>query len=628
MTDGRAVTRSASGSDADASASHALRPIGTEAPASVVDHVWANVRAHLPGGVVATACQLGGDRLAPHLSKLANSVVVVGTDLARDASWTVLHAAPDRTPFADGCFELVVVDDIARTGRPAAAVLDEAVRLCSRGGAIVVGYRRFRSNGAVRDRLAGRPAVRAVALPAVPRPAFLVDPHDRAASSYFVRQMAFAYRAPGSRGARARWQAMRNHAATVLPPAMSIALAPARIAVSSTSTPDASLLHDVEDLVRSSWTSMALPGEPPDRLQPLLVGHRRPDTGVVTALLFAGHAGGPAVVAKMPRYGSVNAALQREDHALELVSAAVTAPIRRQLPRSLGVHQVQGTDVLLQSGVPGRHLVTRTASRRLRPARFAAQLELMLSWCLDLQRASGRPAVVNDALISERLEPLARAGLDALGGDVGVAALLDRTLEQAAMLRGTSVPMVVAHGDYWAGNVTVDAGSVAGVVDWERAMVDDLPIWDPVKAVGSSGYHLDRYRSIPRRGAGAIPSWYDLGPWKGIADPRFARGFRAMFAGRGWLAERATDALVRMFSVGGIPLGWLPVGVTFYLVRQVTQSLDAPRSVEGWGSVLRALATSPETWAEDFVGVRQVVRPGERAPARAAPVRPREMDRT
>jgi hypothetical protein len=604
MNNGRAVTRSA------------------------VDHVWANVRAHLRGGVVATACQLGGDGVAPHLSKLANSVVVVGTDLVHDGSWTVLHAAPDRTPFADGCFELVVIDDIGRTGRPEAAVLVEAVRLCSRSGAVVVGYRRFRSSSAIRHGLAGRPAMRAVALPGLRRPAFLVDPRDRAASRYFVRQMAFAYRAPGSRGARARWQAMRNHAATIVPPAMSIGLAPARIAVSSTSAPAASLLHDVESLVRSSWTSMGLPGEPPDQLQPLVIGHRRPDTGVVTALLFAGDAGGAPVVAKMPRYGSLNAALQREERALELVSAAVTAPIRRQIPRSLGVHQVGETDVLLQTGVPGRHLVARTASRRLRPARFAAQLELMLSWCLDLQRASGWLAVVDDALISERLEPLAQAGLDALGGDVGVARLLDRSLEQVTMLRGTSVPMVVAHGDYWAGNVTVEAGSVAGVVDWERATVDDLPIWDPVKAVGSSGYHLDRYRSIPRWGAGAVPGWSDLGPWQGIAEPRFARGFRAMFAGTGWLAERARDALVRMFSDGGIPLGWLPIGVTFYLVRQVTQSSDAPRSVAGWGSVLQALATSPETWAEDFVGVRQILRPGERAPVGAAPARPREMDRT
>jgi hypothetical protein len=207
---------------------------------------------------------------------------------------------------------------------------------------------------------------------------------------------------------------------------------------------------------------------------------------------------------------------------------------------------------------------------------------------------------MDDALLTGKLEPLAAEGLAAMGGDPRVAALLDHSLEAAAGLRGTALPLVVCHGDYWAGNVMVAGGRVRGVIDWERAALDELPLWDLVKAAGSAAYHLDRYRSLPRHGPGALPGWRDLGPWAGIGDPVFARSFRAAFVQRNWLADVIRDALTRAFGRGGIPLGWLPVALTFYLVRQVVQASDSPRSVAGWGSVLRALAAAPGTWADEL----------------------------
>jgi hypothetical protein len=316
-------------------------------------------------------------------------------------------------------------------------------------------------------------------------------------------------------------------------------------------------------------------------------------------LLFSPGGHGP-VVAKLPRYGSHNDSLQREAAGLERVSRAVGDTIAAAIPRSLGIHRVDGTDVLLQTGLGGRHLVAETASGRLSPAGLARQLDVVLSWCDALQAASGHSELVDNGLIATKLEPLAEAGLAALGGDRRVAALLDQTLEQARSLNGTSLPMVVVHGDYWAGNVLVERERVVGVVDWERSTIDDLPFWDPVKAVGSAAYHLDRYRSIPKRGAAALPEWGDMGPWNDIADPRFAVGFRAAFVQPGWLADTARHALVSAFDRAGIPRGWLPVATTLYLVRQIVQADDSPRSVAGWGSVLLALAMHPGTWTDEF----------------------------
>jgi hypothetical protein len=58
--------------------------------------------------------------------------------------------------------------------------------------------------------------------------------------------------------------------------------------------------------------------------------------------------------------------------------------------------------------------------------------------------------------------------------------------------------------------------------------------------------------------------------------------------------------LTSAFERAQIPLGWLPVAVTMYLVRRVVQAPDSPRSGAGWGSVLRTLAVSPETWADEL----------------------------
>lgn len=595
---------------------------GADPPASPpasVDHVWANARVFLPGGRLPAgrlpaACQLGGDRLGPHLAELASLAVVVAPSVRAGPGWRAVPARPDRAPFADGCFDLVAVEDLERTGRPPGRVLDEARRLCRPTGSLLVGFRAGLAGRAP----AGVRAVPGVALAALPgpgRPAFLLRPGDREAARYFVRRIAFAYRTGGGPRARVRRARVRvrqacNRAALAAPPTLALRAAPGRLVALPGASAPRRLVDGVVDLVCSSWDGLELPGRPPARLGALVVGHRRPTTGTVAVLLFRPGDRAPAVVAKLPRYGASAPALEREAHALDGVRAVVRGPVRHALPRPLGLHDVDGIQVLLQTGVPGRHLVAETASGRLRPARVAAQLDLVLSWWLALQGASRRLVVVDEALIAARLEALVAAGLAALGGDPAVAGLLDRVLERARGLVGTPLPLVASHGDYWAGNVLVEAGEVCGVVDWERAAVDDLPIWDPVKAVGSAAYHLDRYRSLPRRGAGALPGWGDLGRWAGSAEPQFATGFRAAFVQASWLADSARQALAGAFRQAGIPLAWLPVAVPLYLVRQVVQATDSPRSVQGWGSVLRALAAWPGTWADELAG---------RPPARPAP---------
>jgi SAM-dependent methyltransferase len=605
----------------------------------LVDHVWANARVLLPSGRAGGACQLGGDRLGPHLAELADLAVVAGPAVRAGSGWTAVRTSVDHAPFADGTFALVAIEDLDAAGGPPGALILEARRLCRPGGTVLVGLRlgprRPRLPAALRGALRdarpagpdGRRGEVLVALPSQRRPAFLLRASDRDPVRYFVRRVAFAYRQPNESGLRVRLQQARARVALAAPPPLAVRGAPGRLVVlpsptavaspptaagppstaegTSTSVVPRSLLAGVCALVRDSWATFGLDGPRPQRLAPLVVGHRRPTTGMVTVLLFRTGGRSPSVVAKLPRYGPTGEPLRREAANLERVRDAIAVgtpagAVGEAIPRPLGLHDVDGTEVLLQTGMPGVHLVAATNSGRPHPARLARRLDLVLDWCLELQAASARQVTVDDALLAGKLEPLAAEGLAAMDGDARVGALLDRCLEAASGLRGTALPLVVCHGDYWAGNVMVAGGRVRGVIDWERAALDELPLWDLVKAAGSAAYHLDRYRSLPRHGPGAIPGWRDLGPWAGIGDPVFARSFRAAFVQRNWLAGGIRDALTRAFGRGGIPLGWLPVALTFYLVRQVVQASDSPRSVAGWGSVLRALAAAPGTWADEL----------------------------
>jgi SAM-dependent methyltransferase len=580
-------------------------------PDVTVDHVWGNTRVLLPGRRLVAACQLGGDHLGPQLAELAALAVVVGPGARPGPAWRAVAARADQTPFPDATFDLVVVTDPGGIRWAQEAVLREARRLCRPTGSLLVGFRaglpeRLRPGGPRH----GERAVLLAVLPSLPRPAFLLRPDDPDPVRYFVRRVAFAHRQPGGRHRRAGVRQAVSRVALAAPPELAIRGAAARVQVVPGVDAPPALLERLTWLVLEAWSGLELPGPPPERLSPLVVGHRRPATGMVTVLLFRPGDRSPSVVAKLPRYGCTGMALRREAAALDAVWAALPGPVRGVIPRPLGVHLVDGIEVLLQTGVPGSHLFGTTASGRLRRATLARQMGLALTWCAGLQSASARSVVTDDSLIAEKLEPPAKDVVTLLGGDAKVASLLDRTIEQARALRGRRLPLAASHGDYWAGNLFVEDGRVSGVVDWERAALEELPLWDPVKAVGSAAYHLDRYRSMPRRGPAALPGWGDLGPWRGLADPQFAAGFRAAFVQSGWLADLCRDALVTSFRRTGVPLGWLPTAITMYLVRQVLQSTDSPRSVAGWGSILRALAVSPATWADQFSDHRTVITRG------------------
>ena len=273
--------------------------------------------------------------------------------IAPGRSWSVGgQARRDAVP--DGSFDLVVIDDLraAGAGAPGCSGGRSSVRP---GGTVVVGYRLFRAGSASRTELKGdrRRAVRAARRPAARLPR---GPGRSAASArYFVRQMAFAYRPPGTAGARWRgWQSCGT--GRDRRPARS------RAARGSRADRGVSGSRPAVDPGRSSrsWCVVL------DRSD--MAGQRRtrlertrwpppPRTGVVTALLFPPGRGEP-VVAKMSRGTGATDLAPARGRLAEAVSDAVTAPLRPALPARSGCTGRRHGRAAAERR-PGRHLVAR-----------------------------------------------------------------------------------------------------------------------------------------------------------------------------------------------------------------------------------------------------------------------------
>jgi aminoglycoside phosphotransferase (APT) family kinase protein len=72
--------------------------------------------------------------------------------------------------------------------------------------------------------------------------------------------------------------------------------------------------------------------------------------------------------------------------------------------------------------------------------------------------------------------------------------------ELCARAVGSTCPFVPVHGDLTATNILVDAGRSLGVLDWESASEEGLPMTDffyaAADAVAAAGGYLDRPRSV------------------------------------------------------------------------------------------------------------------------------------
>jgi aminoglycoside phosphotransferase len=139
----------------------------------------------------------------------------------------------------------------------------------------------------------------------------------------------------------------------------------------------------------------------------------------------------------------------------------------RLVPRTVGVGDVDGVRVVLESRLPGKDPRGTPAAGRSQVASLA------LEAIAELQARTSAVAPVDEATVDRWVHRPATYVRAVVRGDHRLA--LDRLeAELAAALAGREVARSWVHGDFNRTNVLLDEGRVSGIVDWCEAEPDGL----------------------------------------------------------------------------------------------------------------------------------------------------------
>jgi len=151
---------------------------------------------------------------------------------------------------------------------------------------------------------------------------------------------------------------------------------------------------------------------------------------------------------------------------------------RHLLPGLLAEGESEGVGYLLQRALRGRNAVSLLGTAQVVGLQTVAAQAIG-----SLHERTGVSAVAGvarvDRWVAEAVRRVDRAAL-ACRGTRGRLELSRLTADVRTALIGRRLRMSWVHGDFWLGNVLVDAdgSTVAGVVDWDSAGSHELPVLD------------------------------------------------------------------------------------------------------------------------------------------------------
>jgi aminoglycoside phosphotransferase (APT) family kinase protein len=349
----------------------------------------------------------------------------------------------------------------------------------------------------------------------------------------------------------------------------------------------------LQPIVQAWAGDWQMPGRPP--VSALLAGIDRTPEAKVSLLLFD-DSGAVVAVAKVPRDDRGAAAVRAEHAALRW--AWSIASLRPTVPRPIGLLELDGRPVLVQSAVAGKPMTASyyTPGHTSNQALVERDFEAAGDW-LDAFVGATRYAEVSLAEVTQRwIGPLVDRYRGAFGTSPDEDDLLAAVLDRAHGLGGETVPLAARHGDFWMGNLLLEGDVITGVIDWELARERDAagPFSDAFKLPTSYGLYLDR--PWPWAG-GKVPGhpgredvdrrWRRWGSWRNLV------GFGHVWFGDGWLA----DLVLQWVSKRWATLGVNPaVAGTFFplFIMEQTLTLQDPETRDGWRSALCAFAAERE----------------------------------
>jgi len=205
---------------------------------------------------------------------------------------------------------------------------------------------------------------------------------------------------------------------------------------------------------------------------------RRSDGGAVL-LRFPADEPRPNAVAKVSR------SAPREVEALQRIAPPATrAGVRA--PGVIFSGTLGAVPVVLQSALPGTIAARLLEQKRLRPAELHERLADWLTRWGTLSRRERE--MRTDELERLVLSPAARLVPDKPAYRQHLSVL-------CGLAVGSRCPSVASHGDLTASNVLIDQTGL-GVIDWEEALEESLPLTDffyaAADAVAAVGGYMDR----------------------------------------------------------------------------------------------------------------------------------------
>ncbi len=299
-------------------------------------------------------------------------------------------------------------------------------------------------------------------------------------------------------------------------------------------------LGTLADLLRGADTALLTGSRDPNAKLTAIVLARTPRPSLIQ------------VTVKVPTTAVAADVVAAEGRLLAALADLDLGGLAATLPGVVGYVDADGLSAMVTTGLAGVPMQVRyhgwrhTAQR----SRVAADFAAAGSWLAALQAAtadgSGPVGFAGSSLI--RIE-------DRFPDHPALAAVRPGLSSAAARLEGARTPRTVVHGDFWAGNLLLRDGRVAGVVDWESGELGGEPLRDVVRFVLSYALYLDRH-TRPGRPVPGHP---------GLRANGFGTGVVAAVGGRGWFGalvrDFVTGALVRLGAPAGLWRDALLAGV-------------------------------------------------------------------
>jgi aminoglycoside phosphotransferase (APT) family kinase protein len=301
-----------------------------------------------------------------------------------------------------------------------------------------------------------------------------------------------------------------------------------------------------------SESALQLPPPPLENLMPTLaefveatglvsvvVGVSKDPNAKVTLLLVSRTTRRAVLAVKVPTTAAAAAVVEAERRALEALPQRLPHDLLGSVPRSMRIVDAGGLPALVTTAVPGAPM-SRDYLGRPTASRVAAHFAEAGRWLERLQAATSGGVTPIDLESGVASALLARFENDpAVGDDIA------RLAEVHSRLQEHEVPRTVVHGDLWFGNLLLNHGRIAGVVDWEAWAACGEPLRDVARFVIMYALYLDARTRPGRRVRGL----------DGLRAGEWGAGVAFAVDGSGWFPELFRGFVRKALDRLGAPQG-------------------------------------------------------------------------